>query len=47
MELEDYTESARILETIIGLTRNTVWHISYKKKEIWTEELLQIDKELD
>ena len=46
MELEDYKESARILETIIGITRNTVI-IKIKKKEIWVKELLQINKELD
>lgn len=32
MELEDYAESARILETIIGITRNTVNHLLKKKK---------------
>ena len=34
MEIEDYAESARILETIIGITRNTVNNILKKKKEI-------------
>ena len=39
MELEDYTESARILDTIIGLTRNTVY-ISYKTKRNMSRRII-------